>query len=202
MISSSCRTWWGGYLLRGSMAVDPAFRSISTTPVRFGRQSWSASRRRISRPCRSPYTWCLHFSESGLRLSVPGAARRRVDRGPYPGPQERAPGRPAVGSSWCWEVCHPTLFAGAPAEWRSRHLDWPPLCRRVRLPAHRLRVMALIGLACFGVTVASVTRQRRGDAQAADRSDSRRADGGSGSSTCSVSRVPPRLRRGLKCGWT
>ena len=40
----------GGYLLRGSVAINPVFRFISITPVRFGRQSWSASRWRISRP--------------------------------------------------------------------------------------------------------------------------------------------------------
>jgi hypothetical protein len=45
-----------------STADDPGFRSISITPVRFGRQSSSVSRWCISLPCRGRYTSWRRFS--------------------------------------------------------------------------------------------------------------------------------------------
>ena len=71
----------------------------------------------------------------------------------------------------------------------------------VDYPLTDYALIALIGLICFGVTVAGVARQRRGDAQTAIPSTPGGGFGG-GSSTCSLSPVPPRLRRGLKYGWT
>lgn len=56
-----------------------------------------------------------------------------------------------------------TLFAGGPAI--GSRLDSFP--NDVGYPLTDYVLIALIGLACFGVTVASVTRQRRGDSQAA-----------------------------------
>jgi hypothetical protein len=58
-----------------------------------------------------------------------------------------------------------TLFAGGPAI--GSRLDSFP--NDVGYPLTDYAVMALIGVVCFGVTVASVTRQRRGDAQAIAR---------------------------------
>jgi hypothetical protein len=56
-----------------------------------------------------------------------------------------------------------TLFAGGPAI--GSRLDSFP--NDVGYPLTDYTVMALIGVVCFGVTVATVSRQRRGDAQAA-----------------------------------
>jgi hypothetical protein len=56
-----------------------------------------------------------------------------------------------------------TLLAGGPAI-GSRLESFP---NDVDYPLSDYALMAVIGLACFGVTVASVTRQRRGDSQAA-----------------------------------
>ena len=56
-----------------------------------------------------------------------------------------------------------TLFAGGPAI--GSRLDSFP--NDVGYPLTDYAVIALIGVVCFGVTVASVTRQRRGDSQAA-----------------------------------
>ena len=94
-----------------------------------------------------------------------------------------------------------TLFAGGGMFVVSSVLT-PPLPNDVDYPLTDYAVIALIGLVSFGVTVASVARQRRGDAQTAITLGLQAADCVGGSSTCSVSRVPPRLRRGLKCGWT
>ena len=87
--------------------------------------------------------------------------------------------------------------------------DWPPRLwpTLFDFPRTDYAWIALIGLASFGVTVAMVTRQRRGDRIVAaspccDHSDSRRRIVGLARQPVPRSRVPPRLRRGLKCGWT
>ena len=77
--------------------------------------------------------------------------------------------------------------------------DWPPRLwpTLFDFPLTDYAWIALIGLASFGVTVARVARQRRGDGLAGHFAlGLQAADSGTGSSACSASRVPPRLRRG------
>ena len=82
--------------------------------------------------------------------------------------------------------------------------DWPPRLwpTLFDFPLTDYAWIALIGLASFGVTVAGVdaTASRRRMGGGSRRRNA--TDSGTGSSACSVSRVPPRLRRGLKYGWT
>ena len=147
--------------------------------------------------------------EGDLGLCVPAAARRRVDRGPHPGPgggelvdpQQDDPG---AGD----DVCHrESLWVGHASPYRSGdpgqlRLASASVADAVRLPAHRLRVDRADWPGIFR------RHGRQGGAAASRRcagghhSDSRRRIAGTGSSACSGSRVPPRLRRGLKCGWT
>ena len=147
-------------------------------------------------------------AEGDLRLSVPAGARRRVDRGPQPGPRrgelvDPQQGRQILGtwlSAWPGSVW--PCIASPP--WRSRAGTGPRIGGR-RSSTSRSRdyaLMAAIGLASFGVAVAGVARQRHGDAPAAIPGQWRRPDSRTGSSTCCGSRVPPRRRRGRRCGST
>ena len=148
-------------------------------------------------------------AEGDLGLCVPTAARRRMDRGPHPG---------LVAATWSTRnrtiQVRVMMFAITKAFGLAMErltaveipgtFDWPPRLwpTLFDFPLTDYAWIALIGLASFGVTVAGVTRQRRGE-RMGGRSLGRQASGfGDGSSACSVSRVPPRLRRGLKCGWT
>ena len=73
--------------------------------------------------------------------------------------------------------------------------DWPPRLwpTLFDFPRTDYAWIALIGLASFAVTVAMVARWRLSRGLQA-------ADGGGGSSMCSVFHVQPRRQRGLTCG--
>ena len=153
------------------MAVDPAFRSISITPVRFGRQSSSGFRWRISLPCRAAI-----YLVSALLLRVTSGYA--------------FPLLPVAA----WIAALTLVFVAAAWSTRNRTIqvlvmmvavlrafgvamdrltavelpggyDWPPRLwpTLFDFPRTDYAWIALIGLASFGVTVAGVTRQRRGD---------------------------------------
>ena len=156
------------------MACDPAFRSLSATPARFGRQSSSASRWRVS-PRRKPRcTSCralLLKATSGYPFPLlPVAAwiatltlaqfatnwwtRNRVFI--VLGNMTVAPGQHSV-------------LGLSPHRRGDPGLDWPPNRWPMifDFPLSAYALMAVIGLASFGATVAGVARQRRGDSPAA-----------------------------------
>ena len=72
-------------------------------------------------------------------------------------------GRPAVWSSDGWDAGYPLCWGGVSS--RRSYFDSFP--NDADYPLTDYALIALIGLICFGVTVASVARQRRGDAQTA-----------------------------------
>ena len=123
-------------------------------------------------------------------------------------------------SATVWIAAYHFAYIGIQCSTRSKVVQWigasaitlpmipllrarlaPPL--QVELSLADNALMVLIGVVSFGLTVAGVARQRRGDARAAIPADSGIGeDSRTGSSTCSGSRVPPRLRRGRRCGST
>ena len=159
--SCSCRTSWGGYLLRGSRrstrlsALSPLHPSDSDGS--HGRPPDGVSH---GRDVRHIPGVCIS-TESGLRLPVFGAARRSVDRGHCLGPLHNRLVDPQHGRPDAGKVGYPLCrggFVGARLDSFPNDVDYP---------LTDYAVIALIGLVCFGVTVASVARQRRGDAQTA-----------------------------------
>ena len=192
-----------GCRLRSSRAGDsstgtgPAFRSISSTPVRSGRSCSSASRWRTTRSLARRCTWCRRSPGVRLRLSVPVAVRGRVDRG-LPHGLTASNGRPEAGSSsgldrsaTCGRssLCSRYRWAGPPLQARL-------LARRVRTDGLDWPGVVRSGGRRGG---AAAPRRRAGSHTPDER---HRRDSRTGSSPCSGSRVPPRLRRGRRCGST